>query len=42
MSMALLREQLRELEVINVDETDRELGRGAYGVVVEIIVNGLR
>ena len=39
--MALLMEQLRELEVINVDETDRELGRGAYDVV-EIIVNGLR
>ena len=26
-----LREQLRELEVERVEETDKELGRGAYG-----------
>ena len=39
-----LREQLRELEIGlgNVEETDKELGRGAYGVVVELKVNGLR
>ena len=37
-----LREQLRELEIENVEETDEELGRGAYGVVVELKVNGLR
>ena len=37
-----LREQLRELEVEGVEETDKELGRGAYGVVVELKVNGLR
>ena len=40
--MAGLREQLRELEVGEVKETGRELGRGAYGVVVELKVNGLR
>ena len=37
-----LREQLRKLEVEGVEETDKELGRGAYGVVVELKVNGLR
>ena len=42
LEMADLRVQLRELEIGNVEETDKELGRGAYGVVVELKVNGLR
>ena len=37
-----IRERLREFELSGVRETGRELGRGAYGVVVEVEVNGLR
>lgn len=36
-----IREQLRALQIPVVKETGRELGRGAYGVVVEVDVNGL-
>ena len=31
-----------ELELDGVEETGRELGRGAYGVVLELKVKGLR
>ncbi len=37
-----LREQLKLLEVEGVVETGKELGRGAYGVVLEMEVHGLR
>ena len=40
--MAALRQKLKELEVVGAEETGRELGRGAYGVVLELKVNGLR
>lgn len=36
-----IREQLCALQIPGVKETGRELGRGAYGVVVEVDVNGL-
>ena len=36
-----IREQLLVLQIPGVKETGRELGRGAYGVVVEVDVNGL-
>ena len=35
-------EQLRELKIEEVEETGEELGRGSYGVVVEIKTSGLR
>ena len=34
--------ELRDLELEGVEETGRELGRGAYGVVMELKVKGLR
>ena len=37
-----IRKQLQELVLPGVTEENRELGRGAYGVVVEVKVNGLR
>lgn len=37
-----IRQQLQELLLTGVTEEGRELGRGAYGVVVEVKVNGLR
>ena len=37
-----IRQQLQELQLTGVTEEGRELGRGAYGVVVEVNVNGLR
>ena len=39
---AYIRQQLQELQLFGVTEEGRELGRGAYGVVVEVTVNGLR
>lgn len=38
----LVLHQLKQLELKDVIETDVELGRGAYGVVVEVRVKGLR
>ena len=35
-----IRQQLQELQLFGVTEEGRELGRGAYGVVVEMTVNG--
>ena len=35
-------QQLRSLELSQVVETGVELGRGAYGVVIELKVMGLR
>ena len=40
--LSQLRSQLRGLELEGVEETDEELGRGAYGVVVELNFKGLR
>lgn len=40
--MADLRFSLRELSLDGVEETDCEIGRGAYGVVKEYIYKGLR
>ena len=37
---AQLREKLRPLILDRVRETRKELGRGAYGVVIEVMVNG--
>ena len=37
-----IRQQLQELQLFGVTEEGRELGRGAYGVVMEVTVNGLR
>ena len=37
-----IRRQLQGLQLSGVTEEGRELGRGAYGVVVEVTVNGLR
>lgn len=37
-----VRGRLREFQLSGVRETGRELGRGAFGVVVEVEVNGLR
>ena len=31
-----IRQQLQELQLFGVTEEGRELGRGAYGVVVEV------
>lgn len=36
------RKQLEILKLENVESTGKELGRGAYGVVTELVVNGLR
>ena len=36
-----LRSELRSLELEGVEETGNELGRGAYGVVVEVKLHGL-
>ena len=36
-----IRRQLSEIEIFDVKETGRELGRGSYGVVLEVDVNGL-
>ena len=36
----LQRRQLEPLLLNAVEETGRELGRGAYGVVIEVIVSG--
>ena len=37
-----IQQQLQKLQLLGVTEEGRELGRGAYGVVVEVTVNGLR
>ena len=37
-----MRQQLRELEVEEVEETGKVLGRGSYGVVVELKIHELR
>ena len=34
--------KLRGLELEEVEETGKELGRGSYGVVLELRVKGLR
>ena len=34
-----LREKLRPLLLDKVTETSKELGRGSYGVVIEVMVN---
>ena len=36
-----IREQLKELELTDVAVVGKELGRGSYGVVIEVKVNGL-
>ena len=36
-----IREQLSALQIPSVKETGCELGHGAYGVVVEVYVNGM-
>ena len=36
-----IREQLKELELTDVSVAGKELGRGSYGVVIEVKVNGL-
>ena len=36
-----LQDQLQTLSLDNVEESGKELGRGAYGVVHEVRVNGL-
>ena len=36
-----LQNRLKSLLLDNVEETGKELGRGAYGVVVEVRVSGL-
>ena len=36
-----LQDQLKSLLLDNVEKTGKELGRGAYGVVVEVRVSGL-
>ena len=41
-NMEELMVQLRDLEVTEVEETGRELGKGAYGAVKEIRVKGHR
>ena len=35
-------QQMEKLKLSDVEETEVELGRGSYGVVVEVIVKGLR
>ncbi len=40
--MVDLRAGLRELSLEEVKETDREIGKGAYGVVLEYVYKGLR
>ena len=35
-----LREKLQPLILYRVTETSKELGRGSYGVVIEVMVNG--
>ena len=37
-----IRQQLQKQQLFCLAEENRELGRGAYGVVVEVMVNGLR
>ena len=37
---AQLREKLQPLVLDRVRETIKELGRGSYGVVIEVMVNG--
>jgi len=36
------KKQLEPLLLANVEKKDKELGRGAYGVVHEVLVNGLK
>ena len=36
-----LKVQLQSLSLDDVEKTEKELGRGAYGVVVEVKVSGL-
>ena len=36
------KKQLEVLKLENVEETHVELGRGAYGVVMELMMNGLK
>uniref|UniRef100_A0A1X7U2R6 Protein kinase domain-containing protein n=1 Tax=Amphimedon queenslandica TaxID=400682 RepID=A0A1X7U2R6_AMPQE len=33
---------LKPIPIENVEETGKELGRGSYGVVIEVTVNGQR
>jgi len=40
--MADLRMSLRDLSLDGVEETELEIGRGAYGVVKEYIYKGMR
>ena len=40
--MATISEQLNDLILTNVVHTGRELGRGAYGKVVEVHLSGLK
>jgi len=40
--MVDLRMSLRDLQLQDVEETDREIGRGSYGVVKEVKVKGCR
>ena len=41
MATGRLQSQLQSLSLENVVKTVKELGRGAYGVVVEVRVSGL-
>jgi hypothetical protein len=38
--MADLRVSLKDLSLSGVKETNHEIGRGAYGVVMEYVVHG--
>ena len=42
MALTIVKEQLGHLNVDGAVETVKTLGRGAYGVVVEMRVRGLR
>ena len=40
--MDITLEQFRQLSLGNVVETERKIGSGSYGEVVEVCVNGLK
>ena len=40
--MANLRMSLRELQLQDVEETGREIAKGAYGIVKEVKIKGCR
>uniref|UniRef100_A0A1X7TMB3 Protein kinase domain-containing protein n=1 Tax=Amphimedon queenslandica TaxID=400682 RepID=A0A1X7TMB3_AMPQE len=42
MAAKVANDWLKPIPIENVEETGKELGRGSYGVVIEVIVNGQR